>query len=220
MMNRANAHLASPAVEPARQSSASGIEGNARLTSLVGLALLVLLFVEGMTVLSVRGMLSIHVFVGLMLIPPLFLKTASTGYRFARYYLRNPRYRAAGPPQIVLRVIAPVMLACTVGLFGTGVVLLLVGPQGSDPWRGLHQLFFFSWFGFMTIHVLAHTPRAARLGFSDLPGWRSGNRIVPGVMTRQSLVVGSIILGIVVAVVFLPLDSSWLQWASRFRFDQ
>lgn len=201
----------------AMRTSGSGPEGNLRLTALVGLVLLVLLFVEGMTVLSVRGMLSVHVFVGLMLIPSLFLKTASTGYRFARYYLRNPQYRAAGPPQIFLRVIAPVMLASTVGLFGSGVILLVAGPQGGDTWRSLHQLFFFGWFCLVTIHVLAYTPRAARLGFSDLLRRGSGNSVVPGALTRQSFVLGSVCLGIVIAIAFLPLDASWLHWASRLR---
>jgi len=106
-----------------------GVEGNTRLTALTGLVLLVLLFVEGITVVNVRGLLSMHVFVGLVLIPPLLLKTASTGYRFASYYLGSHQYRAAGPPQIFLRVIAPFLLASTVGLFGTGVILLALGAQ-------------------------------------------------------------------------------------------
>lgn len=221
--DRADTFLTSESMEPPGQATrrfGAVVEGNARLTALVGLVLLVLLFVEGMTILSVRGMLSVHIFVGLMLIPPLVLKTASTGYRFARYYLRNPQYRAAGPPYLLLRVIAPVLLACTVGLFGTGVALLVTGPQGGDTWRQLHQLFFFGWFWLMTIHVLAYTPRAARLGLSDLLRRRSDTRGVSGAVTRQSLVLGSICLGIVIAVVFLPHDASWLHWASQPRFDQ
>jgi hypothetical protein len=194
---------------------APGVEGNRRLTALTGLVLLVLLFFEGITVLNVRGLLSMHIFLGLVLVPPLFLKAASTGYRFASYYLGRHEYRAAGPPQVFLRIIAPMLLVCTVGLFGTGVALLAVGPQGRDTWRGLHQLFFFFWFGFTAIHVLAYTWRATLLGRSDVESLRRGP-LLPAV-TRQSLVWGSVALGVVLAVAFLPLDTSWLHWASAFR---
>lgn len=75
---------------------ASGVQGNERLTATTGLILLALLAVEGFTVLSVRGMFGMHVFVGLLLLPPIGLKLASTGYRFTRYYTRNRAYREAG----------------------------------------------------------------------------------------------------------------------------
>jgi hypothetical protein len=191
-----------------------GVEGNARLTALTGLVLLVLLFVEGITVFNVRGLLSLHVFVGLMLIPPLLLKTASTGYRFASYYLGSRQYRAAGPPQTLLRVLAPFLLASTVGLFGTGVVLLALGSQSRDTWRGVHQLFFFFWFGFMAIHVLTYTWRATRLGVSDVTSLRGDDGAIRPAVTRQSLVIGSVLLGLAIAIAFLPSDASWLQWAS------
>jgi hypothetical protein len=202
------------------ENEAPGVRGNARLTSLVGLVLLVLLFVEGMTVLGVRQMLSIHVFVGLVIIPPLLLKLASTGYRFARYYLGSPPYRAAGPPQILLRVLAPALVACTIGLFGTGVALLATGPGHGDNWRQLHQVFFFFWFWLMTIHVLAYTQRAFRLGIADFAEGIPGSRFLSGALTRQSLVAGSVCLGVVIAIVLLPWDASWLHWASRFRPDR
>ena len=35
--------------------------------------------------------------IGMVLIPPVALKLGSTGYRFARYYLGSPVYRAKGP---------------------------------------------------------------------------------------------------------------------------
>ena len=46
----------------------------------------------GITVISVKRLLPEHFFLGLLLIPPLALKTASTGYRFVRYYSGDPRY--------------------------------------------------------------------------------------------------------------------------------
>src|SRR5579872_20480 len=145
-----------------------GVTGNHRLTAATGLVLLVLLAVEGFTVLSVRAMFTAHAFVGLLLIPPIGLKVASTGYRFARYYTGNPRYRAAGPPELLLRVLAPVLIFLTAGLFGTGVALLLLGPTGDHPWRQLHTVFFFFWFLVMTVHVLAYVWRTLGLAGADI----------------------------------------------------
>jgi hypothetical protein len=62
-----------------------GPEGNARLTALTGVVLLVLLAIEGFTLLSLRAMLSWHIFVGVLVVPVVALKVASTGYRFFRY---------------------------------------------------------------------------------------------------------------------------------------
>ena len=56
-----------------------GTEGNARLIGWTGLVLLVLLAIEGVTILDIRPLLSVHVFVGLLLIPPVALKLGATG---------------------------------------------------------------------------------------------------------------------------------------------
>ena len=64
-----------------------GPEGNRRLTATTGAVLLVLLAAEGATLIAIRPLLSVHIFLGVLLIPPVALKLASTGYRFARYYL-------------------------------------------------------------------------------------------------------------------------------------
>ena len=45
-------------------SAASGVEGNARLTGLNGVLLVVLLAVEGATILRIRQLISVHVYVG------------------------------------------------------------------------------------------------------------------------------------------------------------
>jgi hypothetical protein len=98
-----------------------GVEGNARLTSATGLVLLVLLAVEGYTILDVRGLITLHIFLGILLVGPVLLKIASTTHRFARYYLGAAEYVRKGPPHIVLRVIGPLV---TVSL-----VWLCLGPE-------------------------------------------------------------------------------------------
>jgi len=67
-----------------------GTDGNERLTATTAVVLIVLLAVEGATLLALRLLLPVHVFVGMLLIPPIALKMASTGYRFMRYYRRAP----------------------------------------------------------------------------------------------------------------------------------
>ena len=48
---------------------AGGTVGNERLTATTGAVLLVLLAVEGATLISIRSLLSVQVFVGMLLIP-------------------------------------------------------------------------------------------------------------------------------------------------------
>lgn len=60
------------------------------------------------TLLDVGGLISWHVVIGTLLIPPALLKTASTGWRIARYYSGTPPYRQAGPPPMLLRILGPV----------------------------------------------------------------------------------------------------------------
>ena len=105
-------------------ASAWGPPGNERLTSSVGMVLLVLLAVETLTTLALRSFLHVHIFLGLLLLPPVALKLATTGWRFVRYYTRNEPYRHEGPPRPLLRVLAPLLVASTMSLFGTGVALI------------------------------------------------------------------------------------------------
>ena len=52
--------------------------------------------VIGLTILFIGRLLSVHLFAGLLLIGPVGLKLASTGYRFASYYPGNAAYRFRG----------------------------------------------------------------------------------------------------------------------------
>src|SRR3954465_2887573 len=108
-----------------------GSEGNAALTSAAAVVLIVLLLAEGVTILDMGGLRTPHMFVGLVLIPPVLVKLASTGYRFARYYLRTGAYRGKGPPVMLLRVLAPVLVVTTIGVFATGVALLILGHRSD-----------------------------------------------------------------------------------------
>src|SRR6266436_3027710 len=134
---------------------AVGPESNARLTALTGSVLLVLLAIEGVTLLSLRTMLSWHIFVGVLVVPVVALKLGSTGYRFFRYYTRRPDYVRAGPPHPLLRLLGPVVIVATVVLLATGIALIVVGPDGGLVLT-LHKASFFVWLAALGAHVLGH----------------------------------------------------------------
>src|SRR5437879_4065265 len=84
----------------------AGAEANARLTAMTGIVLLVLLIAEIATVLiGARSVLTLHVTLGLLLVPPVLLKIASTIWRIAAYYGGNAAYREKGPPALALRIL-------------------------------------------------------------------------------------------------------------------
>ena len=187
----------------------AGALGNARLTALGGALLLLLLAAEGATIPWIRSLLSVHIFLGMLLLGPVALKLASTGYRFVRYYTGAIEYVRLGPPAPLMRVlVAPVLVLSTLTLFGTGVLLLAVPHRGLV--LGLHKVSFIVWFGSMGIHVLAYTGRAAREAFSDLltPGSRAQR-------LRLSAVVFAVAAGVATAALTYHLADPWFH--SHFR---
>ena len=194
---------------------ADGAEGNARLTATTAVVLLLLLATEGVTILFLRPLLSVHVFVGMLLIPPVALKLASTGWRFLRYYTGSPPYRLKGPPALLLRLlVAPAVVASTLVLFGSGVTLLVVGPGGGIV-LGLHKASFVLWFGTMTVHVLAYTLKLPALATAD---WRQTTRL-PSALLRVGIVAVSLLAGAVLAAATLHLAQPWLDWVKTSHVD-
>jgi hypothetical protein len=193
-----------------------GADGNERLTAATAVVLLVLLAVEGATILFLRPLLSVHVFVGMLLIPPVALKLGAVGYRFARYYAGSRPYRLKGPPHLLMRVlVAPVLVAATLGLFASGVALLAVGP-GRGIVLGLHKASFVIWFGAMSVHVLAYVLRLPGLVRAD---WRRSGREHGGYL-RSGLLAGSLVLGLTLALFTLQYASPWLHWAQLAHGDR
>jgi len=174
-----------------------GVEANARLTAGTAVVLLLLLAVEGVTVLRVDQLLTLHVVVGLLLVPPVLVKMASTTWRFARYYGGDTAYREKGPPHQVLRILGPFVILLTLVLFASGIALLL-NPNGLGRRLLLvHQASFFVWLGATTVHVLGHLVETGRIAPRD---WmRTTRRRVPGAGLRQATIAASLIVGAVLA---------------------
>lgn len=181
-----------------------GVAGNARLTGAVAAALLVLLAAEGATIPFIGQLLGPHIFIGMLLIPPVLAKLGSTGYRFARYYTQAEPYVRKGPPALALRLLAPGVVLTTLALFGTGVALILAGPP-SDTLVFAHKLSFIAWVALMTIHVLGHLLEVPGLAGADL----RRSRRIGGAGQRAALLLGSIALGAGLGLVGLSLASGW-----------
>jgi hypothetical protein len=184
-----------------------GPERNARLTALTGVVLLVLLAIEGFTLLSLRAMLSWHIFVGVLVVPVVALKLGSTGYRFFRYYTHRPDYVRAGPPNLLLRLLGPVVILTTVALLATGIALIVVGP-GRGIILNLHKASFIVWLAALGAHVLGHLGRLPRALRGDLVSRDS----LGGSRLRLVLVAGSVVIGAIAAVAIYPQAGAWLHW--------
>jgi hypothetical protein len=145
-----------------------GVVGNERLTALSSAVLLVLFLVELATTARLGSLISIHVFAGVLLVGPLAVKVASTGYKALRYYAGSPAYVRQGPPRLPLRVLAPILLGATVLLLGSGLVLVLVGPTASKVLVAVHVLSFVVWMPAFAVHAIAYVWRVPGIVAGDL----------------------------------------------------
>jgi hypothetical protein len=181
-------------------------EGNERLTSTTGAVLFVLLFLIGITVLRVRALLPQHLFLGLVLVPPLGLKMFSTGWRFVRYYTGDPAYRRAGPPELLLRLIAPLLVISTIAVFVSGLELWLFGLRFGSVWLAAHKLSFLIWLPFVAIHALSYANKSVEAVAEEL-GRRAAREPA---FARRSLVIASLVAGLVLALASLVYASPFV----------
>ena len=141
---------------------AGGTDGNERLTVLTGCLLVVLTAAVGVTIVRIGQLMWLHLFLGLVLVGPVALKLASTGYRFVRYYTNQPSYRRKGPPLLLLRGLAPLVVLATIAMFATGLALLFAGRNTGLPLVLLHKVSFIVWIALTALHVLGHLPELLR----------------------------------------------------------
>lgn len=191
-----------------RAITGGGTEGNEQLTTMTSVILVLMLAVLGLTIVRIGQLIWLHLFVGLLLLGPVALKMSSTGYRFLRYYTGNRAYREKGPPETILRLIAPIVVITTVIVFVTGVVLLFHGPANRNELVMIHKVSFIVWIAFTAIHVLGHLPALGKLfglstedtGLSSAPSGATG---------RWLALSGAVVAGLVIAIVLLPQYGAW-----------
>ncbi|MGN6723749.1 MAG: hypothetical protein ACTHJM_14155 [Marmoricola sp.] len=202
--------------ENAALAKSGGPAGNARLTAWLGLVLLVLFAGEGVTILRIHQLLDWHVAIGAIVIGPVVLKVASTGWRMLAYYGGLDRYRAGGPPPMLFRVLGPLVVLTSVAVVGTGVVLIFVGAQRSREsmfafagvrvdWLFLHQATFFLWFAVMVVHVLGRTVPSLKTARASI----EMPRAVDGLALRAVSIVAALALGAGLAFWMVPKEGAW-----------
>jgi hypothetical protein len=197
-----------------------GVIGNERLTAINGVLLIALLAALGVTIVRIRPLIDEHLFLGLLLLTPVALKLASTGYRFARYYTRDPSYRERGTPPLLLRVLGPLVVVSTVSVFATGVLLLAEGPGASSTLRTLHKVSFIVWVAVTGVHVLGHLPDLARILFIRRGERYEYNQLAAGHLGRTIALSGAIVAGLVLAIVLIPHFGGWSHFESLRHHDR
>jgi hypothetical protein len=193
-----------------RRLFGGGSSANEQLTAVVAAVLLPLLAAEGATLLNIRSLLNVHAFVGMLLVPVVAVKLASTSWRMLSYYRGGAEYVLRGPPPVLLRaLVAPVLVASTVVLFGTGIALLAV-DQTEGTLVGLHKASFVVWVAAFGLHVLARLPAL----------WRGLQRRVPGASVRIAAATLSVLAGVALAAGTLPaIDHLQDNVSGRVGFD-
>jgi hypothetical protein len=207
---------ARPSAASAGQHHTVRTEANARLTSAAGLVLFVLLAAQGVTILRIHRLVVAHVVIGFVLLGPLVVKLASTGWRFVRYYSGDVEYSRAGPPVPLLRVLAPVVVLTTIAVFASGIALLAVRPGHGSTLLVVHKATFILWFGAMTIHVLAYLVPSVRRSLADLAG--QGPAGVVATRHIRQIVIGlSLVAGVALGVLGVSWAHPWATWFGSSR---
>jgi hypothetical protein len=197
----------------------AGPAGNAQLTAWAGLLLLVLIAVELVTLIDVRGLLSWHVVVGVLLVAVAALKIASAGWRFLRYYAGHRPYRTAGPPPMLLRLLGPFVVVATVGVLGSGLWLIAVGPDAGrrtlftllgqrTDLVSIHQALFVVFAVLAGLHLLARLLPAVVLATERGRRDDGGDRL-RGRGPRIAVLVATLVAGTLAAFLILPAATSW-----------
>jgi hypothetical protein len=195
-----------------------GPAGNARLTAWTGLTLLVLVLAQLLTLVDVRRLVTWHIAIGAVLIPYALLKTGTTTWRMVGYYARRRPYHQAGPPPLVLRVLGPAVVASTLAVLASGVVLVALGPGASRQVLvsglgqrvdavTLHQATFVVFDVVVGLHLLARFVPALLL----VTGHRDAGsaRQVPGRPGRGGAWALAAVAAALSAVLLVHLEGAW-----------
>ena len=201
-----------PRRRPLARLIAGGTAGNEQLTAATGVVLLVGLAVLGVTIVRIGSLLNVHMFLGMLLIGPVVLKMASTGYRFVRYYTANARYRSVGPPPTAMRLIAPIVVLSTVVVFASGVALLVAGPGSRGTLTPLHKVSFIVWVVFTGLHVLGHLAELPVAWRADGEAPRPWDDHGSGRGARALSLAGALIGGLVLALLVESQFGVWLHF--------
>ncbi|TMF78098.1 MAG: hypothetical protein E6I18_08625 [Chloroflexi bacterium] len=182
-----------------RRERDPSVDQNERLTALAGASLYVLLVAIALTIVQLPEQLPLHYLVGFLLIPPVALKLASTGYRFTRYYLGGAvEGRADAPPALFRFIVAPLLVASTLVVFASGLELWAFGLAYGREWMTAHTVGAVVLVLSSGAHVTGHLRRSAAAVIEELRA-----SAPHGASIRRSIVIGSLVLGLALALASL-----------------
>lgn len=201
-----------PHQESYDKKKAYPVDRNERMTAIAGALLFVFILAELIITASLDGLTTEHIFVGILLSGPLVVKMFSTGYRFFRYYTKSAEFVRSGPPNIILRVLAPFLVLTTILVFISGYGLAF----GHDDklFGKIHATFVTLWIPLVAVHAYAYIRKVPALIARD---WSSDpKRLVPGRNTRLAINFVGLLIGVITAIGLLPFYSKG--WG-HFKFD-
>lgn len=141
---------------------------NSRLTAILGLTLLILFALQVVTVLAgVRSVLTWHVVLGLILLPPVGLKLTSVTWRMVSYHRGRDGFADITPPPPALRVLGLFLAGLTVTLLVKGITLLDWPGWAQSPALLVHQVSFYAWLAAVVVHIVPHFLQAVHLAKRD-----------------------------------------------------
>jgi len=178
------------------------IEQNKRMTAIAGTVLFVLIIAELIITANLHELISEHIFVGVLLSGPLVVKMCSTGYRFIRYYTKSPDFVRAGPPNILLRLLAPFLVVITLLVMISGVGLVLGGHAYERLFIKIHAASVALWLPLLAVHIYAYIRKATGQMAND---WISRSRYrLSGRGGRLGINVTALILSGIAAIIITP----------------
>jgi len=199
-------------IDGANDRGLSGAIGNERLTAMAGAVLLVLILIELASSVSLHIGITAHIIVGILLVGPLLVKLGSTGYRFLHYYIGSPAYVHRGPPRLPLRVLAPLLLVVTLVVVGSGLGLVMTGPQQAGLLLPLHNLSVLIWLSLIALHVCAYLWQTPRLVADDWSKSANG-KLHNTRWLRLGANLIAVLCGAVAAILLFPNTGSWIVWS-------
>jgi hypothetical protein len=191
-----------------RPKPPSRAEANARLTGTTGIVVLILLIAELVTVvLGAASVLSLHVTIGLILVPPVLVKLATTTWRMINYYLGAAAYKHRGPPPALARVLGPILSLAIVLVLTSGIALIL-GPSSLHPIvLGVHKVSFYLALLLIVWHLAMHLSQTLGLAARDWVNRRSAALVV---RARWTAIGGSVLFGALLAVTLAGHAESYM----------
>lgn len=112
-----------------------------------------------------------------------------------------------------MRLTAPIVVASTLVVFATGILLLIVGPSGRGQYLFLHKASFVIWLAVTAVHVLGHLVDLRRsLQPTHTTNPLSGSSA--GAAGRWLALAGALVGGVVLAIALIPQFAPWTAHAA------